>query len=272
MNNDSSSKIYSIFSDFRYMFMIWDYLNGRLNREQLEILKEFFTEEELVYLLKIQNWLLYNIYDILHYFYKTSQKTIPEWVTRNRMYYYPKAMSEQVEILDWDNWIFQLKSNDCKILDIGCGLSPYKSLFAETNKNTNFTYIGVDKRSYVEYDNKADSFIKSNVSCDNINNLLLSIKPNMVFFGNSIHCFEKPLELLHIIIYNKFVEEIVIIEYTDSVINGKTFPYHLSIHTNTKFLSCDDLYLFFKGKGHYIDLTWRKASQQHYGIKFCLRR
>jgi hypothetical protein len=111
------------------------------------------------------------------------------------------------------------------IMDIGCGLMPFRSLFEQANGENKLTYVGVDKLPLAD-------IVQYTVTNDNIKDLLFQQYPDVVFFGNSFHCFIDAIFILEKI-FQSPVKEIIIVDYRSRSLQGLLLSYHLDCHTNS---------------------------------------
>jgi hypothetical protein len=142
--------------------------------------------------------------------------------------WYQRAMADQVTSLKWRTRTFKIHTNHTDvvtILDIGCGLKPFKQLFVKANKKGFLRYIGLDKSALHISE-------KIKVSADNICAILDEYTPDTVFFGNSLHCLSDSTFVLTEILNRPEVKDIIIVDYRSESIHGLTLSYHLSQHTD----------------------------------------
>lgn len=263
-------KIYELLSDYRTIFLLKDFLDGNLRTAEHLNLKKIFSKEEIDRLKMCSNWINYTIYDVVHYFYLSIGKKVPQNITNKRMSYYPQAMAEQVKILTWKDWIFHLDLSMTSIMDIGCGLCPFTELFNIYNPQQ-LSMIHVDKRKYNVCDYPILSY---NVNASNISKLINKNPVDVVFFGNSLHCFENQLEILRKIVEDTEVKQIVIIDYSSKSSQGVSLDYHLFHHTSVGYVIYPEVILkVFKFDPNIFSIEYdNTVSSQHYGIKIRIKR
>lgn len=262
--NRFSAKLYSVLSDYRIIPLIHEYFKyeAALGEEDPTrvAMERIFSDAEIEQLRTVKNWIAYTIMDLGHYMYASrNDGKVPKWVTETRMVHYHRAMAEQVSILDWKKKPFIVPKKCNMVLDIGCGLSPFRPLFEKYNKH-DVQCIGVDKCS-------VSNQIITEVRTDNIEDLLTTAYPNVVFFGNALHCFDEPLTLLRRILAFSSVKMIIVIDYEPTSSQGITLGYHLSRHTNVSKEITKSNYLSLLSPYINISVKIGKASQQHYYVK-----
>lgn len=193
-------------------------------RETIEHLNIPFSQ-----LYRIKGLIEYTYYDMAHYFYSSiNNGRVPHWITDNRMRWYLQAMASQVKILKWKTKMFRVPMEDGElttIMDIGCGLMPFRSLFEQVNGDNKLTYIGVDKLPL-------DKVTQCKVTNESIDDLLWQHYPEVVFFGNSLHCFGDAAFILQKILHSA-VKEVIIVDYKPRSPQGLLLSYHLDCHTKS---------------------------------------
>lgn len=266
-----TAKIYNLLSNYRLVAAMEEFIlcleSGTSVEDHLhKAISGIFTEEEYNHLREIDNWIKYTLLDLGHYMYSIRNGgRVPGWLTEKRMGYYHRAMAEQVNILNWKKKAFRLSRKHKTILDMGCGLSPFSKLFRKYNSHK-IEIVGVDKRPIAKN-------IVSEITHDSENSkrLLNLAKPDVVFFGNSLHCFDSPERILINFFCYKSVKEVIIIDYKANSPQGISLGFHLSRHTSHGggFGKEKVIETFERPTSGRTDISIKtgEASQQHYFIK-----
>ena len=188
------------------------------------------TSEVFEVLHKYEEWIRYTLDDFRYY------ADFLHYLPVSVSLHYLKAMEEQVTggLLNWDWQAFRTMLGGPIVLDVGCGRVPYLGLFREAN-NGWIHYTGLDKR---EQDptiripsNMQYSFLTADATGDLEAATGLLFDVNVLFWGNSLHCFTEPAKLVQ-----KFLEAcpkvqtILILEPTPGSALEFAFSFHMEIH------------------------------------------
>lgn len=262
-------RLYDISSDYRVVMMLHQWYH-EVEQEEVplskwlpEIVKPLGVPEFIGFF-SMKALMEYTYYDMAHYFYLShGNGRVPEWVTENRMRHYHKAMEEQVKLLKWKTRKFRIHTNKVEattLLDIGCGLMPFKQLFIKANAGACINYVGIDKCDLPDV-------LNEKISDENIGTLLDLYKPETVFFGNSLHCFSCSPYLLSIILEQSEIQDIIIVDYRPNSMVGRTLSFHLKSHTSDWSNPSNQLFTNM-AKNHHRKVHFSYPSSQHQMIHF----
>lgn len=188
-----------------------------------------------------KNLICYTFHDMYYYYISLRDGMPPEPGTDLRMQHYLPAMAEIVNspFIEWRHGTFDCGVVHPEILDIGCGNSPYYSLFRRDNKG-NVWYYGLDKRKSTEYPVHEDGLYRW-ITMD-VHEWLISRAPHIlklkeeittVFFGNSLHCFKEPVKLLEKVAKLPKVSKIMVVEFAPESALNFMFDFHMYLHAGT---------------------------------------
>ena len=230
-------RTFEMISSYRTIMLIHNYFESlKFNEEKETVLIIDSLKEVSEYLgipasqiHELKGLIEYTYYDMTHYFYSIRcDGRVPEWITENRMQWYLQAMADQVKILKWKTRMFRVPVEDGErttVMDIGCGLMPFRPLFEQANGMHKLTYIGIDKLPLAET-------TQCKVTNESIEDLLWQHYPEVVFFGNSLHCFGDAAFILQKILHST-VKEVIIVDYKPKSPQGLLLSYHLDCHTKS---------------------------------------
>lgn len=223
-----------------------------INQKGNGFTEDMFMLELLRVLPDIEGWLEYSLLDNAFYLEKIFGNVKLHELDKNRMREYMHRMTQQHYLLNWNSFAFKLHSGNCVIYDFGVGEMPYLPQFYE-NIDTckSLQYIGIDKvplyKKFFEWEyeilltndaltieiEKGD--MRDFPPKDNLP------RPTILFFGESLHCVEKPEEVIRNLMchYGSTVQKILILEpnLDDNRGVGKAFEYHMLKHCNGKVLN-----------------------------------
>ncbi len=234
-----------------------------------EVLKKMVKENK--------NWIKYAMQDFEYYTYvfrgllegvNTEEYDKFKELQEEREEVYLLRMQEQFDLLEWEPKCFELQQKYTCIMDIGCGTLPYINLFAESNSKNILTYYGVDKREIppgpymLGKSGMAAEIICCDLTQESERALLGEYKPTVLFFGESLHCFVKPLELLlQLVELLPTVQEILVLEFSDESWLGVGMDFHMRMHGGFGKIDLEYIKLF-AGKLN-AEVEVQRPSSQH---------
>ncbi len=245
---------------------------------------------------KNKSWINYTMADFWWYAHNMLPLELPlestiakDW-NDYRMSLYHDRMQDQFDFLEWNREAFVEKNFEgcgaLEILDLGCGTFPYIEMFRLSNINGPMSslsgYTGVDKRAVKperwaeikeSYNDEtlnvkffiADMFKDFPKNCDaKVLEYFDAVKPNVLFFGESLHCIPTPkLVLSKILSILPEIQRISILEPNLGTMRGlsQAFPFHMKLHANGLFVNTKTLSCMATNLGFNVQAV--KASSQH---------
>jgi len=237
-----------------------------------------------------RSWINYTMADFLHYVNKLLPDNREIGGEVYRMSLYHDRMHDQFNFLQWNIDAFLEAGfggeGELEMLDLGCGTMPYIELFRMANvegpPSRLSGYTGVDKRTVSErrleeilenYNSETLNveFFISDVFDDVPNRIearvldfFESVQPNVLFFGESLHCMSTPkYTLSKLLKLLPKIERISVLEPNLDNMEGlsQAFPFHMKLHANGLFVNSKTLSCMATNLG--FNMRAVEASSQH---------
>ena len=188
---------------------------------------------------------------------------------RGRKARYHQRMQDQFETLEWEPECFDIPQESIRLLDVGCGLMPYRHLLADANAGRINRYFGLDKQGFengpymLSDSGMAALAIRADVDEVTDDAEWRDTKATVLFFAESLHCFEDPLTVLeNMVVKLQTVKDILVLDVAEESCLGMGMDYHMRAHGCFGKIDLEHIKMFAK-KLDAKDVGTQSPSSQH---------